>query len=752
MKKVLLLAALMIAAMSGWCYDFDFSKVSPSGQNLYYKIVDGNAMVTYPNRSGSNYYYFITRPTGALVIPDTVSYNGTVYNVTSISSYAFMGCKGLTSVTIPDAVTSIGTYAFAGCELDSLTIGQGLTTISNHAFDNDTISYLNYNCPANVTERITKSRLATVIIGDNVTSIRNNAFRVCWDLTSVTIGNSVTSIGDEAFYNCSGLTSVIIPNSVTSIGYKAFQKCYNLTSVTIGNSVTSIGKYAFSECSGLTSITIPNSVTSIFNYAFSSCSGLTSIIIPDSVNRIDGLAFYCCTGLTSVVFKAKKCTNSGSCDGNREPVFGGCSNITSFEFDSNIQVIPSFICHGLSNITNVTIPDSVNSIRDHAFTNCTGLTSIIIPEGVTSIGDNAFANCTGLDSVNMLPATAPLLGYNSFYNNASGRVFILNGCSSFVSYDSSWVAYRSALRDPIINIDVTVFANDTVRGAANVLKDRSNHDVRCDSTAVISATANYGYHFDHWSNGRTANPDTITLEGDSTVTALFERNTYHLTARVNDATLGSVAMPQGDSALYQDTLMVVATPAAHHHVASWQGQDIVAVSEDKDTVWVRMTDNRNITCNFALDTYTVTVSVNDPAMGTATVNGTTTATVMSGTEVTLQATANSGYRFVRWNDNDTHAVRTVTVTSNMSFTATFESLTAIDDVRGDMVDVKVYAEDSRIVVVDAPCDAVSVFDITGRLVEQRTNDGERRVVAVPATGMYFVKVGTLPMKKVIVVR
>lgn len=35
-----------------------------------------------------------------------------------------------------------------------------------------------------------------------VTSIGENAFRNCWDLTSVTIPNSVTSIGEGAFADC----------------------------------------------------------------------------------------------------------------------------------------------------------------------------------------------------------------------------------------------------------------------------------------------------------------------------------------------------------------------------------------------------------------------------------------------------------------------------------------------------------------------------------------------------------------------
>ena len=346
-KQLMAVAILLFSTLSTWAYDFEVDGI------YYGKYTDRESVyVTYKDTNYNSY-------SGSVVIPSTVTYSGTTYSVASIDRYAFFGCTGLTSVTIPNSVTSIGGSAFYNCS--------GLTKVTI----SDIASWCNIH------------------FGDNPLHHANHLYLNGTEVTNLVIPNSVTSIGDDAFSGCSGLTSVTIPNSVTSIGGWAFYKCSGLTSVTIGNSVTSIGESTFRGCSGLTSVTIPNSVTSI-----------------------GGWAFYYCSGLTSVLFNAENCTTMGT---DSFPVFQGCSNLTSLTIGENVKTIPNNAFKECSRLTSVAIGKSVTTIGDLAFENCSRLTSVTIGNSVTWIGRYAFHGCSGLTSVT-IPYSVTSIGDYAFYD------------------------------------------------------------------------------------------------------------------------------------------------------------------------------------------------------------------------------------------------------------------------------------------------------------------------------------------------
>ena len=237
---------------------------------------------------------------------------------------------------------------------------------------------------------------------------------------------SVIFITNDAFHFCKNLTSVVIGNNVTSIKDWAFSGCSALSSVTIGSAVTSISDYAFNECRILDDIVIPENVTHIGNYAFRECDKLSSINIPNSgYNASFNGIFYGCENLKEVILPSKM-------TGIGQYVFSGCSALTSITLSENIKSIGSYAFAGCTGITSVTLPKSVNTIGANAFENCTGLKTLQIGSGVTSIGENAFNGCSSLESVTSYATTVPTVATSSFENY---NAYLYVPCASKIDYD-----------------------------------------------------------------------------------------------------------------------------------------------------------------------------------------------------------------------------------------------------------------------------------------------------------------------------
>lgn len=305
----------------------------------------------------------------------------------TICSYAFSGCTGLTSISIPNSVTGIGENVFSGCSgLSSIVVESGNTVYDSRN-----------NCNA-----IIETATNTLTIGCGTTIIPN----------------SVTSIGYCAFSGCTSLTSITIPNSVTDIDTYAFSGCTSLASIAIPNKVTSIKGSIFEGCTSLLSIDIPNSVTYIDISAFDDCCNLTSITIPDSVTSMYGSPFRGCTSLTSIIWNAQNCSRH-----NGDMFRYVASQITSITFGNKVETIPTRLCSGMQKLTAITLPESVTNIEMSAFEGCSSFVSIDIPNSVTTIGWSAFQKCTGLTSVNISN------GVTSIERSA------FEGCSKLASID-----------------------------------------------------------------------------------------------------------------------------------------------------------------------------------------------------------------------------------------------------------------------------------------------------------------------------
>ena len=148
-----------------------------------------------------------------ITIPDSVCYNGSTYTVIRITEGAFVNCKSLKSISIPNSIQYIDNDSFYGC--DSL-----------HYNEFDNAKYLgNTNNPYLALFKAKSTDITSCVINCSCKFIYDGAFSQCTNLVSIDIPKTITSIGRFAFFGCAGLTSITIPNSITTLNHMVFYGC-----------------------------------------------------------------------------------------------------------------------------------------------------------------------------------------------------------------------------------------------------------------------------------------------------------------------------------------------------------------------------------------------------------------------------------------------------------------------------------------------------------------------------------------------
>ncbi len=253
---------------------------------LYYATKsDGTATVRAPLAEE-------TKPSGDIVIPASITYNGKDYKVIAIDDEAFAYGYQITSLEIEEGIQTIGKNAFFNCSgLTELWFPASVTEIGDYAFNSCT----------NV----------TTIDFPTGLKVAGKIFQSCINLTKVNFSwKCVVTELNGTFEDCRVLPNISIPSTVVSIGGDTFSGCKKLAKVSFsGNNLKTIGDWAFNG-NVFTTLEIPEGVEEIGDMALGAMNGawntnktMTSVTLPSSLKKIAYNAFNNCGALTELIIK-----------------------------------------------------------------------------------------------------------------------------------------------------------------------------------------------------------------------------------------------------------------------------------------------------------------------------------------------------------------------------------------------------------------------------------------------------------------
>ena len=375
-----------------------------------------------------------------------------------IDSHAFLNCKKLASITLPNTVTYLGDDDPNSIEGSGMF--EGCESLTSFKFPS---SYASNNLPSFTFKNC--KNLATIDWnGYNPKRLNNCAFWNCDKITWSQIPQSVEELGVECFYHCDALTSVDLskikkmdtgvfwatpltsvewPAAVTEIPANTFWACGKLTTIKgipgqpgAWDNITKIGENAFNQCTALTTIKLPAELKTIDAQAFRSCDHLATVDYGTKVETIGDGAFWYTRALKKFFFKGSVKTLGA--DAFRE------SGLTCVHLKGDMTIgKEAFMdCKSLKYVefpaTSLTT-QPLTYVAESMFAGCTSLPFITLPSTVTEIKDNAFKGCSSLKYVNILAASPATLGANAFPTTAG--VYVKPSKLSAYQANAAWNAY-----------------------------------------------------------------------------------------------------------------------------------------------------------------------------------------------------------------------------------------------------------------------------------------------------------------------
>ena len=598
-------------------------------------------------------------------------------NITSLGDSVFQGCVRLTRPELPANLQSIGTRAFDGCSEVSgrLTFPAGVTSIGDYAF----------NGIGSVTEIEMKGSTPPTIYAHTFASVSNSTpvALPCgsvlnyyttdyWEnfsniveappfLLSVATNNEVLGTVEITQQpTCSNYTARIAATANTGYhflrwddGNTANPRQINMTQdssfgaiFVVNNSYITV--HANDPQKG--------TVSGTGNYSYNAPVTITAMAY-DGYHFLkwnDGntsnpryMAAICDTSFTAI-FVSNVSTITVS---NANPDWGNVSGSGVYYYQNlvSLTATPVYGYHFAQwNDGNTLNPRTVTVVQDSTFTAYFSVNTYSI---VGTSNNSAMGSVSGGGSYTYLHemslTATPAYGYHFVQWNDQNTD---NPRTITVTRDSAFTAQFAAN-----SYTVTSEPNDPTMGSAY-----GSGTYNFNTTATLTAVAEYGYHFTQWSDGVTDNPRTVTVQNSATYTAQFEINSYILTVQSSNPAIGTTS--GGGSYNYLTPVNITAIPNAGYHFTQWSD------GNTDNPRLVSVTQNATYTAQFAINSYAVGVVSNNTSMGS--VSG--SSTYNHNATATLTATAYYGYHFVQWQDGNTDNPRSIVVTDSAQYTAQFD--------------------------------------------------------------------------------
>ncbi len=319
-------------------------------------------------------------------------------NLTSIESSAFVDCKYLSRIILPNNLRYIGSKAFRNCtNLLSLNFPEGLISVGYEAF---------MGC----------SSIDTVILPDSCSSIGESAFAKCISLAKVIFPNQISTLPNYLFTGCISLPEIKIPASVIEIGYGVFWECATLEKANLPENLISLGERAFASTS-LKSLLIPNKIVSIPDFCFQG-TDIIDLIIPNNVVYLGEYAFshnnmqtitienentvfddYVFSYSTSIEsFYGPLASEDHKCliSKNKTLICMATKDMVEYSVpDGVIKIAPGAALSNEDNKTfkYISFPESLEVIGKFSFYRCVALRDVVIPDSVRMVEASAFGLC-----------------------------------------------------------------------------------------------------------------------------------------------------------------------------------------------------------------------------------------------------------------------------------------------------------------------------------------------------------------------